>query len=224
MTTFLENSLKCNSMEAALDEEWMLPRSQHETLSRLCREYDYSCNSSDCGASSTYEFLGFAEDGRTVSRKRKRKRPNLTGWPHERNKRRQIRFLDRNHSCDEAGIETPMIPQSVSISHDNEGNNDAVSEADSEYTDDDIPLTEMVNRKKRCTNSTAVTDDDSKNAPILFSKDSTNSLDSNNRISLRRSSKNANGLSSASLSCIKKLSNSRRMSKFSSVSYSRRNR
>ncbi len=143
MAAFIESSKRCNSIELALEEESAGPR-YHDSLSRLCRENDYSCNSSDCGASSTCEFLGFAEDGRTVSRKRKRKRPNMTGWPHDKAKRhKQIRFLERNRNGREAEVQKPEPASS-----------DAVNEADSECTDDDIPLTEIANRKKKRPNPT----------------------------------------------------------------------
>jgi hypothetical protein len=64
-----------------------------------------SCNSSECGASSTCETVTFSDgpDGRIVrirGRKRKRKK-NLTGWPAEkqRGKRRLINKLNKIDEC-----------------------------------------------------------------------------------------------------------------------------
>lgn len=145
MATFMNDAQRCcNSMETAQDEEWVIPRS-NDPLSRLCRENDNSCNSSDCGASSTCEFLGFAEDGRTVSRKRKRKRPNMTGWPHSNRRRRHIRFAD----IVQRGANESPSRHSPAGSADTGTDNENVSEADSECTDDDMPLSQIVLKKRR---------------------------------------------------------------------------
>lgn len=185
MATFMESAQRCTSMESAAEEEWSgVPRQQHhDTLSRLCRENDFSCNSSDCGASSTCEFLGFSEDGRSVSRKRKRKRPNMTGWP----KRRHMRFLERRRmnvpsggvdnlaSCSRAGSSSMGVTAatsepspssrtkatSVSSAAATTATSEAaLSEADSECSEDDVPLLQIVNRKKRRTNSTTASSEE----------------------------------------------------------------
>lgn len=185
MGAFMESAQRCTSMESAAEEEWSgVPRQQHhDTLSRLCRENDFSCNSSDCGASSTCEFLGFSEDGRSVSRKRKRKRPNMTGWP----KRRHMRFLERRRGnmlgsgADDvtgraragssgvgAAAGTTSEPSPSSRAKANTSGAAAMtansettpSEADSECSEDDVPLVQIMNRKKRRTNSTTASSEE----------------------------------------------------------------
>lgn len=182
MAAFFESSLRCSSMEVAQDEETVAPRS-HDTFMRLYREHDFSCNSSDCGASSTCEFLGFAEDGRTVSRKRKRKRPNMTGWPHDRNKRKQIRTLRggvrRNNKNEEVKKESenasPVDISAVTIEtkvvDTTPAAHETMSEADSECTDDDIPLKEFVCRRKRRTYNSfsSIEENDTKVVPMAVS-------------------------------------------------------
>lgn len=179
MAAFFESSLRCSSMEVAQDEETVAPRS-HDTFMRLYREHDFSCNSSDCGASSTCEFLGFAEDGRTVSRKRKRKRPNMTGWPHDRNKRKQIRTLRggvrrnnknedvKKESKNASPVDISAITMETKVVDTTPAAHETVSEADSECTDDDIPLKEFVCRRKRRTyNSFSSTEEnDTKIVPM----------------------------------------------------------
>lgn len=169
MAAFMESAQRCTSMESAAEEEWSgVPRQHHDTLSRLCRENDFSCNSSDCGASSTCEFLGFSEDGRSVSRKRKRKRPNMTGWP----KRRHMRFLERRRAPDaevsctraaSAAATSEPSPRAKTASVSSAPASEAApSEADSECSEDDVPLVQIMNRKKRRTNSTTTASEESK--------------------------------------------------------------
>ncbi|XP_065213262.1 uncharacterized protein LOC135840572 isoform X2 [Planococcus citri] len=187
MATFMNDAQRCcNSMETAIDEECAIPRS-NDLLSRLCRENDNSCNSSDCGASSTCEFLGFAEDGRTVSRKRKRKRPNMTGWPHSNRRRRHIRFTDIVQR--DANESPSRQPDTASV--DTGTDNENVSEADSECTDDDMPLSEIVSRKRRRGASlSSAGDAASSSASKEQPRDSTNDRVAS-RVSSRRSSKSS---------------------------------
>jgi len=71
-----------------------------------------SCNSSECGASSTCETITFSDgpDGRIMrihGRKRKRKK-NLTGWPadKQKGKRRLLSKLSRVDDCVVSGDDT----------------------------------------------------------------------------------------------------------------------
>lgn len=187
MGSFMENAQRCcTSMESAAEEEWSgAARQHHDTLSRLCRENDFSCNSSDCGASSTCEFLGFSEDGRSVSRKRKRKRPNMTGWP----KRRHMRFLERRRANVRSGGENVAGSQELQAGDEGVASEPAAStrvkatpsssaaatseaapnEADSECSEDDVPLVNILNRKKRRTNSTATSEDKEERSSVASS-------------------------------------------------------
>ncbi|CAH0383855.1 unnamed protein product, partial [Bemisia tabaci] len=96
VSQLVTSSAYCCSMDRVSLEQ------SHKTVDLLRNfgNFDGSCNSSDCGASSTCETLGFMEDGRTVSRKRKRKRPNMTGWPLRNQKRKTLRqefcYMDKS--------------------------------------------------------------------------------------------------------------------------------
>lgn len=71
----IEGYRSCSSMERA-DYEHMNPHAV-DALRVLIAD---SCNSSDCGGSSACDY-SFLEDGSRISKKRKKKKRNMTGWP-----------------------------------------------------------------------------------------------------------------------------------------------
>lgn len=97
VVTLLDEFSTCQCM----DEPAILSKEPPGCLTNPSLLGESSCNSSECGASSTCETLTFSDgpEGRIVrihGRKRKRKK-NLTGWPAEkqRGKRRLINKLNR---------------------------------------------------------------------------------------------------------------------------------
>ncbi|XP_014241663.1 uncharacterized protein LOC106662249 isoform X2 [Cimex lectularius] len=61
----------------------------HKLFSNLRYVNIDSCASSECS-----DFFGFLDDGRVVSKKRKRKKRNMTGWPNESKYKRKLKEKD----------------------------------------------------------------------------------------------------------------------------------
>lgn len=83
----IEGYRSCSSMERA-DYEHMNPHAV-DALRVLIAD---SCNSSDCGGSSACDY-SFLEDGSRVSKKRKKKKRNMTGWPAKKRFSKKIEEL-----------------------------------------------------------------------------------------------------------------------------------
>ncbi|PNF13725.1 hypothetical protein B7P43_G14216 [Cryptotermes secundus] len=116
VVTLLEEFSSCQCME----EPAVINKDPTGCLSNLSLLGESSCNSSECGASSTCETITFSDgpDGRIMrirGRKRKRKK-NLTGWPadKQRGKRRLISKLNR---VDESVVSSDASGKCVNVSN-----------------------------------------------------------------------------------------------------------
>ncbi|PSN39391.1 hypothetical protein C0J52_22684 [Blattella germanica] len=96
VVTLLDEFTKCRCME----ESTSMNREAGACFNHSKFFYEFSCNSSDCGASSTCETVNLSDcpEGRFLhmrGRKRKRKK-NLTGWPAEKQKGKKKQIIKVN--------------------------------------------------------------------------------------------------------------------------------
>ncbi|XP_075237181.1 uncharacterized protein LOC142333664 isoform X2 [Lycorma delicatula] len=123
MSVLFDNYKHCNSMERA-DYEHLHPRAIDAL--RACAATDGSCNSSDCGGSSTCELLGFTEDGRMLSKRRKRKKRNMTGWPKDKPRKLIVKNKDDVSNKCEVNSSSTLNDDCNNIKFDSDNINDTV--------------------------------------------------------------------------------------------------